>query len=58
MSYFSGKNQIEQFLKANNGGGVQHIAFQTQNILETILQLRNRGVRIIEQPYSYYVLVN
>lgn len=52
----NGKNQIEQFLKANNGGGVQHIAFQTQNILETILQLRNRGVRIIEQPYSYYVL--
>merc|ERR1712176_244436 len=52
----AGYNQIERFIKANNGGGVQHIGLKSSDIFRTVSELRERGVRVIEQPYSYYTL--
>ena len=52
----TGYNQIERFLKANNGGGIQHIALKSSDIFQTVNNLRENGVRVIQQPHSYYEL--
>ncbi|KAL5264285.1 hypothetical protein ACHWQZ_G005400 [Mnemiopsis leidyi] len=52
----TGCNQIERFLKANHGGGVQHIALKSSDIFQTVHNLRENGVRVIQQPHSYYEL--
>ena len=53
----TGYNQIERFLTANQGGGVQHIGLHTSDIFKTVAQLRENNVKIIQQPISYYLLV-
>lgn len=51
-----GYNQIERFLTANRGGGVQHLGLHSSNIFKTVAQLRENNVKIIQQPISYYLL--
>ena len=51
------KSQIEEYLEVNRGAGVQHVAIATDNILETIRNLRANGVQFIETPASYYDVV-
>lgn len=48
------KSQIEEFIEYNDGPGVQHIALQTANIIETVQAMRARGVEFIDIPDSYY----
>lgn len=48
------KSQIEEYLDFNNGPGVQHVAMATQNIIETVSELRRRGVEFLTIPDSYY----
>lgn len=48
------KSQIQEFIDYNNGPGVQHIAFLTDNILESVTALRKRGVKFLAIPNSYY----
>jgi 4-hydroxyphenylpyruvate dioxygenase len=48
------KSQIEEYLECNHGPGVQHIAFATENIIETVTQLRNAGVKFLPIPPTYY----
>ena len=48
------KSQIEEYLDFYLDGGVQHIAIQTDNILETVTELKSRGVEFLETPDSYY----
>ena len=48
------KSQVEEYLDFYNGPGVQHIAVSTDNILETVIALRNRGVEFLTVPDSYY----
>ena len=48
------KSQITEFLEFNNGPGVQHIAIQTKNIINTIRSLRRNGVEFLEVPETYY----
>jgi 4-hydroxyphenylpyruvate dioxygenase len=50
----SPSSQIQEFLDLNQGAGIQHIALQTQNILQTIAQLRNQGLLCLSVPASYY----
>jgi 4-hydroxyphenylpyruvate dioxygenase len=52
------KSQIQEYLDAYNGEGIQHIALACSNIYETVEALRARGVRFLETPDSYYELVN
>lgn len=49
------KSQIEEYIDFNEGPGVQHIALRTVNIVETITNLRARGVEFITIPPSYYI---
>jgi len=48
------KSQIEEYLDFYNGPGVQHIAVATDNILETVQELRNRGIEFLQVPDTYY----
>lgn len=51
------KSQVEEFLEFYNGEGVQHVALATNNIIETVTQLQNRGVEFLKVPASYYETV-
>jgi len=48
------KSQVEEYLDFNNGEGVQHVALATSNIIETVSELRRRGVEFLQVPSSYY----
>jgi len=48
------KSQVEEYLDFYGGPGVQHIAVATDNIIETVTQLRNRGVEFLRVPATYY----
>ena len=48
------KSQIEEYIDFYNGAGVQHIALATDNIIETVTQLRDRGVEFLYVPETYY----
>ncbi len=48
------KSQIEEYLDYYKSAGVQHIAIATNNIIETVDQLRNNGVEFLQVPDTYY----
>ncbi|WP_094551267.1 4-hydroxyphenylpyruvate dioxygenase, partial [Rubricoccus marinus] len=48
------KSQIEEYLDFYRGGGVQHIALATDDILATVGELRARGVDFLTVPTTYY----
>ena len=51
------KSQIEEYIKFYNGGGVQHIALATDDIVSTVRELKNRGVDFLYVPSTYYKTV-
>jgi 4-hydroxyphenylpyruvate dioxygenase len=48
------KSQIEEFLDFYIGPGPQHVAIATDDIIQTIAALRERGVDFLNVPESYY----
>lgn len=48
------KSQIEEYIDFYEGAGVQHIAVATDNIIETVTALKNRGVEFLYVPDTYY----
>lgn len=48
------KSQIEEYIDFYNGAGVQHIALATDNIIDTVTALRDRGVEFLYVPETYY----
>ncbi len=48
------KSQIEEYIEFYNGAGVQHMALATDNIVQTVSALRDRGVEFLTVPGSYY----
>ncbi|MEB2784103.1 4-hydroxyphenylpyruvate dioxygenase [Algoriphagus persicinus] len=48
------KSQIEEYLDFYRGPGVQHMALATDDIIQTVSELRKRGVEFLEVPSSYY----
>jgi 4-hydroxyphenylpyruvate dioxygenase len=49
------RSQIEEYLDFYEGPGAQHIAVATDDIIETVRQLRARGVEFLSSPpQSYY----
>ena len=48
------KSQIEEYLDFYEGAGCQHIAVATDNIIETVTQMRQRGVEFLYVPGTYY----
>ncbi|MDY6899464.1 MAG: 4-hydroxyphenylpyruvate dioxygenase [Cyanobacteriota bacterium] len=47
-------SQIQEFLNANQGAGIQHIALRSCNIIQTIDQFRTRGMSFLPISQSYY----
>uniref|UniRef100_A0A3P8T271 4-hydroxyphenylpyruvate dioxygenase n=1 Tax=Amphiprion percula TaxID=161767 RepID=A0A3P8T271_AMPPE len=48
------KSQIQEYVDYNGGPGVQHIALNTTNIIQTIVNLRARGMEFLAAPDTYY----
>lgn len=48
------KSQVEEYLDFYEGAGVQHVAVATDNIIETVSQMRERGVEFLQVPDTYY----
>jgi 4-hydroxyphenylpyruvate dioxygenase len=49
------KSQIQEYLDFYQGPGVQHIALLTENIIATVRALKERGVKFLQVPDSYYL---
>jgi 4-hydroxyphenylpyruvate dioxygenase len=48
------KSQIEEYLEFNHGPGSQHVALASENIVETVEALKERGVLFLSTPEAYY----
>jgi len=48
------KSQVEEYLEFYKGEGVQHVALATADIVDSVTQLRDRGVEFLQVPSSYY----
>lgn len=52
------KSQIAEFLKRYNGEGIQHIALGTNDIYQTVSDLRGTGMPFQDTPETYYELLD
>ena len=48
------KSQVEEYLEFYEGEGVQHVALATNDIVETVNDLKSRGVEFLKIPSTYY----
>jgi len=48
------KSQIEEYIDFYKGGGAQHIAMSTPDILATVNELKSRGLEFLNIPTTYY----
>jgi 4-hydroxyphenylpyruvate dioxygenase len=48
------KSQIEEYLDYYGSPGVQHLALRTDDIVAAVRALRDRGVRMLQVPPTYY----
>jgi 4-hydroxyphenylpyruvate dioxygenase len=49
------KSQIDEYLEAYRGPGVQHLALSTGDIIGTVRALRANGVSFLTVPPEYYI---
>nr|ACQ58428.1 4-hydroxyphenylpyruvate dioxygenase [Anoplopoma fimbria] len=47
-------SQIQEYVDYNGGPGVQHIALNTSNIIQAVVNLRARGMEFLAAPDMYY----
>lgn len=52
------KSQIQEYLDAYHGEGIQHIALATDDIYTAVEQLRGNGIRFMDVPDAYYDAVD
>ncbi|MFQ5671581.1 MAG: VOC family protein [Nitrospinales bacterium] len=50
-------SQIQTFINQNHGAGIQHIALEVDNLIDTARTLRSRGIEFLDTPDSYYNLL-
>jgi 4-hydroxyphenylpyruvate dioxygenase len=48
------KSQIDEYLEAHYGPGIQHIGLATSDIVQTVLHLKQSGVEFLPIPQTYY----
>jgi len=48
------KSQVDEYLEFYEGAGVQHIAVATDNIIQTVSDLKSRGIEFLQVPGTYY----
>ena len=51
------KSQIEEYLDYYLTPGVQHVAMSTGNIIETVSELKTRGIEFLRVPDTYYEML-
>uniref|UniRef100_A0A0K0DZN4 4-hydroxyphenylpyruvate dioxygenase n=1 Tax=Strongyloides stercoralis TaxID=6248 RepID=A0A0K0DZN4_STRER len=49
-----GRGQIQEFLDFHGGPGIQHLALKVANIIDTVTNLKKRGVQFLSIPNEYY----
>ncbi len=52
------RSQIQEYLDAYHGEGIQHIAIHTSDIYRTVDTLRASGIELLDTPDTYYELVD
>lgn len=48
------KSQVEEYLDFYGGSGVQHIAIATDDIVSTVVAMKERGIEFLQVPTTYY----
>jgi 4-hydroxyphenylpyruvate dioxygenase len=48
------KSQIDEYLDFYGGAGAQHIALASSNIVQTVDQMKERGILFLDTPDAYY----
>jgi 4-hydroxyphenylpyruvate dioxygenase len=48
------KSQIDEYLEFYGGPGAQHIALASSNIVDTVEQMKERGILFLDTPDTYY----
>ncbi len=48
------KSQVDEYLEFYGSPGVQHIAVATDDIIQTVTNLKERGIEFLQVPQSYY----
>ena len=48
------KSQIDEYLEFYHGADVQHMAILTNDIIDTVTELKERGVEFLSVPQTYY----
>ncbi|CAH0776692.1 unnamed protein product [Bemisia tabaci] len=48
------KSQIAEYVEYYGGAGIQHIALNTSDIIQSIRNLRSRGLEFLKVPDTYY----
>jgi len=48
------KSQIQEYVDYHGEGGVQHIAIRSEDIIQSVKNLRSRGLEFLSVPKSYY----
>jgi 4-hydroxyphenylpyruvate dioxygenase len=51
------KSQIEEYLEFNHGPGAQHVAFLSDDIVETVRLLRENNIEFLSSPVTYYQML-
>jgi 4-hydroxyphenylpyruvate dioxygenase len=51
---FFNRSQIQKYLEDFGGPGVQHAAFEVEDIISTVRELRERGIDFLYTPSTYY----
>ncbi len=52
------KSQIQEYLDAYHGEGIQHIALTSSDIYESVARLRANGIELMDVPDTYYDMVD
>jgi 4-hydroxyphenylpyruvate dioxygenase len=52
------KSQINEYLDAYHGEGIQHIACFTDNIYDTVEAMRAKGVQFLDTPDTYFDVID
>jgi 4-hydroxyphenylpyruvate dioxygenase len=50
----SPNSQIQTFLNAHGGAGIQHVALRSANIFQTVTEMRSQDLAFLPIPPSYY----
>ncbi len=52
------KSQIQEYLNAYHGEGIQHIALTSDNIHQSVDLLKANGIQLLDAPDTYYELLD